>query len=68
LQTHPSTKGIYNKPFHYVDVLGSIFGKDVANGTDVEDPSDAVEAMDKEANVTETEYGEDGLLNFVEET
>ncbi|XP_052192351.1 uncharacterized protein LOC127801363 [Diospyros lotus] len=48
--------------------MGPIFGKDVANGADAEDPSNVVEAMDKEANVTEIEYGEDGLLDFVEET
>ena len=68
MQTYPSAKGLYNKPFPYFDVLGPIFSKDVANRVDAEDLLDVVEAMDIEANVTETKYGEDGLSNFVEET
>ena len=65
---HHSTKGLYNKPFPYFDVLGPVFGKDVANGAYAEGPSNDVEAMNKEDDITKTKYGEDELFDFVDET
>ncbi|XP_061357797.1 uncharacterized protein LOC133302090 [Gastrolobium bilobum] len=47
-KTHPSAKGLFNKPFPHYDALGSIFGKDVATGGSAVGAQDAVNDLERE--------------------
>ncbi|XP_061361403.1 uncharacterized protein LOC133305257 [Gastrolobium bilobum] len=47
-KTHPSAKGLFNKPFPHYDALGSIFGKDVATGGSAVGAHDAIHDLERE--------------------
>ncbi|XVF86106.1 hypothetical protein PTKIN_Ptkin18bG0014500 [Pterospermum kingtungense] len=47
VRSHPSAKGLRNKPFPFYYNFVTIFGKDRANGQDAETAAEAVEGQDK---------------------
>ncbi|XP_024029924.1 uncharacterized protein LOC21412682 [Morus notabilis] len=59
VKSHPSAKGLRNKPFPYYDELGLVFGKDRANGQGAMGLTDMVDDIDKE---TENDLDYDPLL------
>ncbi|XP_061345434.1 uncharacterized protein LOC133291230 [Gastrolobium bilobum] len=46
VKSHPTAKGLYNKPFPHYDILGSIFGKDAATGGNAETMGQSVNVME----------------------
>ena len=48
LQSHPTAKGLRNKPFPYYEELGIVFGKDRANGQGAMGFSEMVEEIGNE--------------------
>ncbi|KAL5545066.1 hypothetical protein UlMin_008850 [Ulmus minor] len=48
VKSHPSAKGLRNKPFPYYEELGLAFGKDRANGQGTMGFSETVDEIDKE--------------------
>ncbi|KAJ6838323.1 uncharacterized protein M6B38_321230 [Iris pallida] len=61
VKSHPTAKGLRNKPFPYYDDLGAIFGKDRARGEAAEGPTDAIEAMEEEEATNEVVHGLDDI-------
>ncbi|XP_061336959.1 uncharacterized protein LOC133284024 [Gastrolobium bilobum] len=47
-KSHPSAKGLYNKPFPHYDILGTIFGKDVATGSHSVGADDVIREMERD--------------------
>ncbi|XP_061359124.1 uncharacterized protein LOC133303262, partial [Gastrolobium bilobum] len=46
VKSHPTAKGLYNKPFPHYDILGTIFGKDAATGGNAETMGQTVNVME----------------------
>ncbi|XP_061374181.1 uncharacterized protein LOC133316449 [Gastrolobium bilobum] len=49
VKSHPTAKGLYNKPFPHYDILGTIFGKDAATGGNAETMGQSVNVMESNA-------------------
>ncbi|XP_061351122.1 uncharacterized protein LOC133296192 [Gastrolobium bilobum] len=48
VKSHPTAKGLYNKPFPHYNVLGNIFGKDVATGSHSVGADDVIREMERD--------------------
>ncbi|XP_061336444.1 uncharacterized protein LOC133283580 [Gastrolobium bilobum] len=48
VKSHPTAKGLYNKPFLHYEALGTIFGKDVASGGNAECPQESVNHLERD--------------------
>ncbi|XP_061372135.1 uncharacterized protein LOC133314647 [Gastrolobium bilobum] len=49
VKSHPTAKGLYNKPFPHYDILGTIFGKDAATGGNAETMGQSVNVLEANA-------------------
>lgn len=59
LQSHPTAKGLRNKPFRYYDELSVVFGKDRANGHGARGLGDMIDDIDIEVLNGETNLVEE---------
>ena len=59
MQSHPTTKGLRNKPFRYYDELSVVFGKDRTNGHGARGLGDMIDDIDREVLNGETNLVEE---------
>ncbi|XP_061351683.1 uncharacterized protein LOC133296658 [Gastrolobium bilobum] len=51
VKSHPSAKGLFNKPFPHYDSLGTVFGKDVASGVNAEEAPESIAGLERDATL-----------------
>ncbi|KAJ6823880.1 uncharacterized protein M6B38_127975 [Iris pallida] len=66
VKSHPTAKGLRNKPFPYYDDLGTIFGKDKTRGERAEASIDDVESMEEVTNEVQVHDLDDDVQENVD--